>query len=264
MALTDNLLGYWKLNESSGTPAEDSWSTNDGTNTDITYTASGKIGRCYDFDQVTSKVSVGDVSSFDFGTTTDFSVSVWFKTVTTNTCYLICKYNGGGSLGWGIEVVTGTNLYAFATDGTNTIFHYCGTGVNDGNWHHLAVSFDRNGNCVSYLDGGAGSSESMSTVGDISNNYNLLFGIRNDGNNNYTGALDEIAIWNRVITSDEASTLYGSGSGYEIPLYTYNGVLYVWSGSAWVPRILNEYEGSFSARPVRYWSGSSWELVQSF
>lgn len=47
-------------------------------------------------------------------------------------------------------------------------------------------------------------------------------------------------------------------------LSTYDGTLYVYNGSVWVKVPLKEYEGSFDARPVRYWNGSAWKLVMSF
>ena len=47
--------------------------------------------------------------------------------------------------------------------------------------------------------------------------YPILFGERNGGGYPLDGKLDEVAIWNRALTTDEIAQLYNQGSGYEIP-----------------------------------------------
>jgi hypothetical protein len=260
MALIDNLIEYWKMNESSGN-CIGSFAAKSGTVTGATQGASGKIATAYSFDG-SDNVDFGDDASFDFGSSTDWSISLWFNTTSTDAYdYVIAKY---GSSGWGIELVSGA-LYVFANDGIGGVLFKAVTGtVNNGSWHHLVATFDRDGNCTTYLDGGAGSTASMSAVGNISNSDIFYFGRDTTGTYQYNGSLDAIGVWNKILTSGEASELWNSGNGYEGFLATYDGTMYRYTGSLWEKVPLNNYEGSFSTRPVRYWNGSSWQLIMSF
>jgi len=44
---------------------------------------------------------------------------------------------------------------------------------------------------------------------------------------------------------------------------TYEGILYIWTGTAWRPSPLAVQNGGMVARPVRFYDGS-WKLTQSF
>jgi hypothetical protein len=50
MALTDNLVAYYKLDETSGSTAVDVIAANNGTITGATVNQAGKIGTAYSFD----------------------------------------------------------------------------------------------------------------------------------------------------------------------------------------------------------------------
>lgn len=80
MALTDNLVAYRKLNESSGNAADEVWS-HTLTAANINYD-SGYIWNCASFDGVSSELWTADHADFDFWVG-DFSFSFWSKADTT-------------------------------------------------------------------------------------------------------------------------------------------------------------------------------------
>ncbi len=45
----------------------------------------------------------------------------------------------------------------------------------------------------------------------------MTLGATNYGSGWWTGNMDEIGVWNRCLTSDERTELYGSGSGNPYP-----------------------------------------------
>jgi hypothetical protein len=83
MALIDNLVSYYKLDETSGTTVEDAYGSNDGTNDGATVNVAGKINTAYDFDGDNDYVDTNVEPVISSGGD-DFSVSMWFKT-TDNT-----------------------------------------------------------------------------------------------------------------------------------------------------------------------------------
>jgi Concanavalin A-like lectin/glucanases superfamily len=86
--------------------------------------------------------------------------------------------------------------------------------VYDDRWHHVAVTVQRNNSkgITWYYDGAyAGSSDSTSVNGSLSNNQPLLIGNWFD-RWFFTGAIDELAIYNRVLTPKEISDIHAAGS----------------------------------------------------
>src|SRR5688500_6517443 len=75
----DDLVGYWRLDEASGSAA-DAFGANDGNNTDITSGAAGALAVDADtadsFNGATSQSNVGIPAAFQW---TTGSVEAWFK-----------------------------------------------------------------------------------------------------------------------------------------------------------------------------------------
>ncbi len=72
--------------------------------------------------------------------------------------------------------------------------------VNDGNWHHVAVTL--NSNFVSlYVDGVLDNSGTLSGINTSSGNF--MIGRRVDGINYFDGDIDEIRIWNTALTASQ-------------------------------------------------------------
>ena len=77
MALTDNLISYYKLDSNSN----DSVGTNNGTDTSVSYVA-GKIGNSGSFNGSTSIIKCPAASIRPTG---NFTVNAWIKTSVTGT-----------------------------------------------------------------------------------------------------------------------------------------------------------------------------------
>jgi hypothetical protein len=85
--------------------------------------------------------------------------------------------------------------------------------INDNNWHHLALSITSSGTYVWYLDG---SSYSGTVSGEgRSFNSGSYFAITTyDGGDGYnaTCLVDQVRLFNRVITASEVSDLYNTST----------------------------------------------------
>ena len=140
---------------------------------------------------------------FSFGTTQDFTVELWVKATTfVNDPSLISNknWNGGLNKGFVISAQAGQYWKVNVGDGTKRI-DIQGGFLNANKWHHLAVSFKRNGLITAYEDGVVVGFENMQIIGDINSGLPLV--INQDGtttySQNFNGSYKDVRVWNTVI-----------------------------------------------------------------
>src|SRR5262249_10223047 len=83
--------------------------------------------------------------------------------------------------------------------------------LNDGQWHHFALSFQSGGAMVMYVDGQV---QATGTAPTFTFNPNpMRFGTQLDTFwVPYNGLLDEVQIFNRVLAATEIQNIYTAGS----------------------------------------------------
>lgn len=140
-----------------------------------------------------------------------FTISLWFNTTTAGG-----KLIGFGSSQTGISGSYDRHIYMsnsgqiyygiyqnYAVLVINTTASY-----NDGNWHHVIVTQGAAGSSL-YVDGALQASNSSMTTGQGMSGYwrigydNLNNWVNPPSNYYFTGKLDDIAIYNRVLSSSE-------------------------------------------------------------
>jgi len=91
------------------------------------------------------------------------------------------------------------------------------TNVFDNQWHHVVVTFNRDGNGIIYVDGQLDVTRDISAQsGSIATAKDLYIGRSSRvDSGHYDGILDDIRIYNKVLTPDEVTQLYNSGIGTE-------------------------------------------------
>ncbi|WP_159435016.1 LamG-like jellyroll fold domain-containing protein [Rubritalea squalenifaciens] len=98
----------------------------------------------------------------------------------------------------------------FDTDIDRTLFS---------DWSLVTVTFDST-ELKLYLNGTVVATHALSTAAPIAETGGLVIGgHRNKTGRNFDGLIDEIAIWNRVLTEQEINSLYGNGAPTEIPTH---------------------------------------------
>ena len=94
-------------------------------------------------------------------------------------------------------------------------------------------------------------------------NGSLDTSVSTDGK--YTDASSPFTSGNPGISKDGSNAALVDSWSSDTGASTYEGILYVWSGSAWIPRPLDVQNGGMVARPVWYSDdGATWKLAQSF
>jgi autotransporter-associated beta strand protein/YVTN family beta-propeller protein len=145
----------------------------------------------------------------------NFSVSLWERTTsTTDGAFMGNKdWTSGADVGWVISNLDPKNLNYNAVGGTRRDIDL-NPPFSDGNWHLITITFNRTANqVISYVDGVSVNTSDISPSGSASFNagFNTLVG--SSGNGLYSGAgdIDDLGVWNRVLTPQEISGIYGAG-----------------------------------------------------
>jgi len=193
MALTDKLVSYYKLDESSG-DAIDTHSTNDGTVTGPAQDSEGLINTGYDFERGDG----ADRITFPSMPTswTQFAISFWIKPESISQTMRLFDQ---GNTDMYIEIQSNNTIIFRHTDlsaGTTTSTSTISSGV----WQNIVCTYDGSNTkiTINNVDAGGG----QAATGTMTNSTSTMTcGVRaSDNGNEYDGLLDEIAIFDVGLT----------------------------------------------------------------
>ncbi|MEE9336829.1 MAG: DUF4347 domain-containing protein, partial [Methylococcaceae bacterium] len=213
------LVGHWVFD----TDATDSSGSNDGTLTngaaiDTTSTTNivgdGKLSLDGTNDYVDLDSHISSFSGLNEGT-----ISAWIKTTDTteSTIFGLSDKNDSLSLiKFGIEL-DGRLKWLNYNDTVNDVVGYSTQTVNDGLWHHVAITVNSSGNTL-YIDGkvanatySVGSTTTQSFFNDITNIDKIDIGhsVRDSTIDGFfDGQLDDVRVYNRALTTSDIANLY--------------------------------------------------------
>jgi len=196
------LVSWWPLDETSGTTAADIVNGNTGTYTGSPTPVPGKVGGALSFDGVADSVDAGNPANLKLTTGT---VDAWIKT------------DGAGGPFKGIAVKgSAYGMFLFSDD--FGIFTWIpsvsrSTGINlaDGQFHHVAFTFQDAvvGGTELYIDGEPELTTTM-TISDQTISFQI--GANSGaGPQFFTGIIDEVEVFNRVLTPSEIKAIFDAG-----------------------------------------------------
>jgi hypothetical protein len=223
--LSSGLVMHLKFD---GDYADYSGRGNNGTNVGATTFVSGKIGSNavhYFTDTSVSSynyVALGLRPDLQFGSNVNFSVAYWIKlpagAVPGDLPFLCNAVGSTFSQGYTFAPTYKTGGWAWSVYGPSTGVGALGPDatINDGNWHHLAHTFDRNGYALTYLDGIQVDQSPIANVGNIDTGKPTNIG--QDPTGTYDGGgpaeadVDDMGVWRRVLTPLEVAGMYVAGN----------------------------------------------------
>lgn len=233
MSLTDNLVAYYKLDESSGNAA-DSVGSRTLTNTDVTYTT-GKISNGAVFDGDSAKLVR---SAEDLGITNAWTFTCWVKPAAadmTGKNILDIRPNSGAANYIGIQGVANMGVRVLFFNSSGSVikdYKSSNNALVNGSWTFVCLSWDGT-NFNIYINGSANNAtKSTDNSGTMTNtNRSLYVGVEAGSGNWWNGMIDEVGYWSRALTADEITTLYNGGNG--LPYEGFGGNLgeYLGAGS---------------------------------
>jgi hypothetical protein len=171
-------------------------------------------------------LTLGSPADLDFGTDADYSFSFWlkFSRWTRDPVLLANKswFSSGSLIGYALAIGSdGRFQWNFKEQVGERADYDSPPGViSDGQWHHLAVAFQRGGQAVTWIDGEQVDARPLPASGTVIE-PGLPLNVGQDGTGEYTengnagiddGTLDDLAIWRRAITGEEVLTIYRKGA----------------------------------------------------
>jgi hypothetical protein len=221
--LADTPRAYWRLGESLGSTAADETGTVSGTYlSGVTLGAASALATDANtsaaFDGGDDKITMGDPSGgeldFDLG---DFSAEGWVRATANDERAIFSKRQVGTGLPFWQATVsddgsrTGRVRVNLSDGVTSAEVYGPAIRVDDGNWHHVVVVFDRDAAIVVYVDGVA-QTNLVTVAGSVSNAGEFLVG-KSTGYPFFKGGLDEIAVYPTALSAERVQAHYTAGRG---------------------------------------------------
>lgn len=203
-----SLIVYYKMDEISGDLYDSSGNNNTATTANLTYGQSGVIGKSCSFS--------GNATSYAIKN----PVSTFPTTTLTACCWLKSTKAGAGIISYAISTELNNEFLLIDVTDLDIYIHNLtvsvGINVGDGNWHHLAVTWQSsNGSALFYVDGNYVTGKTIATGVSIIGGGSLVLAQDQDsaggGFTNaqaFSGNLDEVRIYNRVLNAIEIKRVY--------------------------------------------------------
>ena len=226
-SLNDGLVVYYGLNENTGTSAYSNATTNTQTlSNSAMWVTNGKIGSALKSDGSYTAIGSGITS----GTITSYTISFWRNATTDGIFYTFLGNSpdntpAGGQFVFD-EKETSACFGLRAGGQTSLVGNTVEGGCIINRWvHHVFII--TNGQPVIYYKNGTNVENSSNTPSFTSfDGANALFMFKNvDAGISTNNAIDEVAIWNRSLTTAEIQQLYNDGDGLPYSTRVVNTIL---------------------------------------
>lgn len=232
--LTTGLQSYWKLDEFLGKRSNQvsQLSLNDLNNN--IFSVAGIRGQAANFISINQGVLyIGNNSSLNIGTG-NFSISSWFYTNTLGiTQEIVTKRNGLDLIDYQLLVSQsgGVDKFLFQIGSgpfaiAESVFANSLGAINTSTWYNVIAWHSNNSHIGISVN--LSSTTAPYTLGGTNSTANFHLGAQDTAGNllNPIGNIDEVGIWNKVLSTQERIDLFGGGSANT---YTGQGN----SGFAW-------------------------------
>jgi len=218
VVLADRPVGYWRLDETSGTVAHDS-SGNDNNGTITGGVTLGVPGALASADTAMAFDGAGKIATPATMQSRSFSAECWVNVDPSVPSNNYPRFLGTaafeGLSGWYIgSNGNGVNGYYIAVESgvTSPYWYQANSGDETaGVYHHVVGTYDYASNNLSlYVDGALTAHMAPASVAAISSTA-LVLGAH-PGGDNLTGSLDEVAIYDYALTAAQVAAHYAAGS----------------------------------------------------
>lgn len=221
--INSGLIGWWTLDGK-----DTNWQTNNtndlsgqnrnGTITNISTTTgvvSGVVGQSFKFNGSSSYVKTSSFPGLNSGHT----VSVWVYFNNTSGVQAIWSKSGvggggaptdGGHLALGWLGATGEIVWDWG--GANTTHHTTGLGLQPKKWYNIVFRIDNNGNIAMFINNVKQSLNSSSDSLPLNTSGPLYIGADNGNTDFFNGQIDDLRMYNRVLSDTEIAQIYNQGS----------------------------------------------------
>lgn len=230
-----DLIGWWPLSEYSGSALDYSSNENDSSVNQAEQGFAGKGGlQAYRFDG-SEEVEIPNISAYDVNS---FTVSSWVKIKSKTDAGIISNYGtNSNDQHYGIRYGSNSGDYVpsvYYDDGESTGYDftilYGNTDIGDGEWHHVAGTWDgENGEVSIYVDGVRENNSTDDYQGSLNPSADLLIGNDAAGSHSYfNGLICDCRLYESALDDGEITEIYNQGSSDTVkpPAVSEGGAVY--------------------------------------
>lgn len=169
----------------------------------------GRYGKAVEFTASSQSIDVPDADILNFDEES-FSVVMWFNFSTAQDWNRIVRERnpgpwGAGNDGWELQT-QGTQVHWSLDDKAGNHQRNTYDNAGDGEWHHTAMIVDRDEeNLITYLDGENEKIIDIASIESVTGGLPIVIG------GGVTGAVDEVGIFNVVLTMDDVVNIMNLG-----------------------------------------------------
>ncbi len=184
----------------------------------------GKVGSgAFEFDGVGGYVDVAQTSGLPvYSPSNSYSISLWFNNANELSNRVLFSESSTTSATPIFILGTGYKSRSIAihlrnSDSTFLSWRPSTTIITKDEWHHV-VWVDNNGNAELYIDGNLDATDyDYTPSGTFDVNRDSIGVLQRSSLESYfNGSIDEVVIYNKVLTSSEVSELYNGGTGVAV------------------------------------------------
>ena len=209
---TSGLVGWWPFN---GNAIDSSGNGNNGTVNGATLTTDrfGNINSAYIFDGINDWININNSNSLN--PPSQITISAWVNTSAYNVSNASMVVNKGWDQGPGhydLLVFTPNSKSRFVI-GSN-IYVESNSIININQWTLITASIDSLTMKI-YINGTLENTALQNNNNSFGTNTDPLYIGKHDYNNfpyYFSGKIDDIGIWNRILTQQEITSLYTSST----------------------------------------------------
>lgn len=223
--LGSNLVGYWRLDESSwsnncttSSVIDSSGSNNNGRScpagTGISTLQSGLFGNAGSFDGIDDNILLSN--NINFSGYSEFTISAWIKV--NDTAVYKSIFNNGHGVNFALNPSEGFHV-SLRGNGSAGLNWYridgSTTGLFGEVWHHVVLVYISGSNFRIYVDGLPNGTNNQSVVYAHSGSSASYIGSTNSGFGNYpfSGVIDDVRIYNKALSLTEVTNLFNDRLG---------------------------------------------------
>ncbi len=211
-AQTDGLLLYMPLDDGGGDTATNTVG-DDGTLVDSPQWVAGKFGGALEFNGTSSYVEIPlDLSPQAPGNGGALSIAAWVKVLEVNTDghgqtrQPIVMKGGGGEWEYALYVYDdfGAGMSVWNCAGSGVAEPSASNTLTQGEWHHVAGTFDVTNGVTVYVDGAEVAQDAPGGNEPCDGTVPVRIASRVDGQF-LKAVVDEVAMWDRVLSAEEVA-----------------------------------------------------------
>ena len=206
------LVGWWPLDGA----ANDLVHSNTLTMSGATNYVPGRVGQALQFDGVSTYGSAADSAALNVGLGEGFSIEAWVNPddVTYRPIVEYSPHSGVAGVHFWIGVYGSGSLFVNLLDvNGNSHSWRSDTGIVVPHvWQHVGMSYEKAPGLLRFYLNGVKVTEYHLGTFTPQTGYPILIGYRPNENARFIGAMDELSIYNRVLSDAEVQAIAASGA----------------------------------------------------